>query len=133
MGVRSVLTRYFGWEVRRVELAAATLVAVLGCGSAVLLGGGPVSLVFGLLTGFATALLLWGNLGAIRGSEPDEWLRFVGVGYLLLGLFGLLNATSIAALSLSGISAAVVLTLAVAVGIGVLFTGRGLWFVSVSY
>jgi hypothetical protein len=132
MRVRTVLQRLFGWEVRRWELAAATVLAVLGCLSTMLVGGGPVGLGFALLTGFSTALLLKGNVGAIRGADPDDWLTLVGLGYLLLGVFGLLNAGSIVALSLSNVSAAVVLTLVVAAGIGVVFCGRGLWFVSVS-
>jgi hypothetical protein len=115
-----------------VELAVATAVAALGCTSAVVLAGGPVALGFALLTGFSTALLLKGDLGALRGDAPDEWLGFVGLGYLALGAFGVSNAGSLAAMSLSGTSTALVLVLLVALTAGVFFLGRGLWFVAVS-
>lgn len=132
MATAGVLNRLFGWTIRRVELAVATVVAGLGCASAVVLAAGPVALGFALLTGVATALLLKGNLGAMRGEEPTEWLTFVGLGYLLLGVFGVVNAGSIAALSVSGVNVALLLTLAVALAITVFFLGRGLWFVSVA-
>lgn len=128
----AVLDRYFGWKIRRVELAASTVIGGLLCASAVILGGGPLALGFALLTGVATGLLLKGDIDAVRGHEPADWLTFVGLGYVLLGLFAVLNVTSIAALSLSGVSPGLVLALAVAVGLGVYFLGRGLWFVTVA-
>lgn len=128
----AVLDRYFGWKIRRVELVASTVIGGLIFASAILLGGGPLALGFALLTGAATGLLLKGDIDAVRGHEPADWLKFVGFGYVLLGLFAVLNVTSIAALSLSGVSAGLVVALAVAVALGVYFLGRGFWFVTVS-
>ena len=130
MNTRSVLGRFFGWEVRRGELVGATVVAALVCASAVLLSRGPLGLMFALLTGIATGLLVYGGVGAARGREPDAWLAYTGLGYLLMGVFGVVNVTSIAALSLSGFSPALLVAFVTAIALGSFFLGRGLWFVT---
>ncbi len=132
MSAGQFLERYFGWEVTRIELVLATLLPVLGSAVGVVISETNLLLAGTWIPLIGVGLVLWGGIGAIRGAEPVEWLRTVGIGYVFLGT---LNAVATGFLSLafwSGFERRVAVALVASAGLATVFLGRGLWFVSVT-
>ncbi|WP_424018669.1 hypothetical protein ACOZ4N_04095 [Halorientalis pallida] len=80
MSAGALAGRYFGWEVTRIELAIAALLPVLGSVLGAVLTPTSLLLAVTWIPMIGVGLVLWGGFGAVRGTDPAEWLRTVGVG-----------------------------------------------------
>jgi hypothetical protein len=126
------LGRYFGWAVTRIELAIATLLPVLGSVVGVAVAEPYVILLGAWIPMIGVGLVLWGGIGALRGTDPAEWLRTVGVGYVFLGT---MNAVATGFLILafwSGFETRIAVALVASGALATVFLGRGGWFLTVT-